>query len=132
MFPTFFGGQHYANEAIIGVGQALDPEKYFIIVPNMMGNGLSSSPSNTPIPYDRVRFPWVSLYDNVSSQHRLVTELFGIERIAMVVGLVHGGAADLPMGQRCTPTWWSASRPSAARHGPRGTTSCSSRASRQH
>ena len=48
VFPTFFGGQHYANEAIIGAGQALDPERYFIIVPNMMGNGLSSSPSNTP------------------------------------------------------------------------------------
>ena len=65
VFPTFFGGQHYANEAIIGPGQALDPERYFIIVPNMMGNGLSSSPSNTPMPYDRARFPWVSLYDNV-------------------------------------------------------------------
>jgi hypothetical protein len=36
---------------------ALDPAKYFIIVPNMLGNGLSSSPSNTPPPYDRSRFP---------------------------------------------------------------------------
>ena len=98
MFPTFFGGQHYANEAIIKQGQALDPDKYFIIVPNMMGNGLSSSPSNTPMPYDRARFPWVSLYDNVSSQHRLVTELFGIERIAMVVGWSMGAQQTYQWG----------------------------------
>ena len=115
VFPTFFGGQHYANEAIIGPGQALDPEKYFIIVPNMMGNGLSSSPSNTPMPYDRARFPWVSLYDNVSSQHRLVTELFGIERIAMVVGWSMGaqqtyqwGALSPDMVERIAPICGSA------------------------
>ena len=98
VFPTFFGGQHYANEAIIGPAQALDPDKYFIIVPNMMGNGLSSSPSNTPMPYDRARFPWVSLYDNVSSQHRLVTELFGIERVAMVVGWSMGAQQTYQWG----------------------------------
>ena len=55
VFPTFFGGQHYQNEAIIGAGRALDPERWFIIVPNMLGNGLSSSPSNTARPYDRAR-----------------------------------------------------------------------------
>ncbi len=37
----------------------LSPEKYFIIVPNMFGNGLSSSPSNTPAPLDGPRFPEV-------------------------------------------------------------------------
>ena len=98
VFPTFFGGQHYQNEAIIGPGQALDPDKYFIIVPNMMGNGLSSSPSNTPPPYDRARFPSVSLYDNVTSQHRLVTELFGIERIPLVVGWSMGAQQTYQWG----------------------------------
>jgi homoserine O-acetyltransferase/O-succinyltransferase len=39
---------------------ALDPAKYFIVIPNMLGNGLSSSPSNTPPPYDRARFPNVT------------------------------------------------------------------------
>ncbi len=86
VFPTFFGGQHYQNEAIIGAGQALDPERYFIVVPNMMGNGLSSSPSNTAMPYDRARFPSVSLYDNVTAQRRLVGEALGVERVALVVG----------------------------------------------
>ncbi|WP_208511018.1 MULTISPECIES: alpha/beta fold hydrolase [Variovorax] len=86
VYPTWYSGQHHDNEWLIGEGMALDPAKYFIIVPNMLGNGLSSSPSNTPPPYDLARFPHVTLYDNVRLQHRLVTEQFGIERIALVVG----------------------------------------------
>jgi len=65
---------------------ALDPAKWFIIVPNMLGNGLSSSPSNTPPPYDRARFPRINVRDNVESQYRLVTEHFGIERLVLVLG----------------------------------------------
>ena len=52
VFPTFFGSQHEANEPMILPGMALDPGKYFILVPNLFGNGLSSAPSNTPPPYD--------------------------------------------------------------------------------
>ncbi|RQO60149.1 hypothetical protein DBV14_06805 [Variovorax sp. KBW07] len=86
VYPTWYSGQHYDNEWLIGPGMALDPDKYFIIVPNMLGNGLSSSPSNSPEPYNLSRFPNVTLYDNVTLQHRLLTEKFGIERIALVVG----------------------------------------------
>lgn len=50
IFPTALGDQHVQNEWLIGNGMALDPDKYFIIVPNLLGNGLSSSPSNTPAP----------------------------------------------------------------------------------
>ena len=86
VYPTWYSGQHYDNEWLIGEGMALDPARYFIIVPNMLGNGLSSSPSNTPPPYDRARFPRVTVYDNVTAQHRLVTERFGIQRLALVTG----------------------------------------------
>lgn len=86
VYPTWYSGQHYDNEWLIGSGMGLDPDKYFIIIPNMMGNGLSSSPSNTPQPYDKSRFPHVTFYDNVAMQHRLVTEQFGIEKIALVIG----------------------------------------------
>lgn len=86
VYPTWYSGQHYDNEWFIGEGMALDPQNYFIIVPNMLGNGLSSSPSNMPPPYDRARFPQVTFYDNVAVQHRLVTEKFGIEKIALVIG----------------------------------------------
>lgn len=86
VYPTWYSGRHWDNEWLIGAGMALDPAEYFIIVPNMLGNGLSSSPSNTLQPYDRARFPDITVYDQVAAQYRLVTEHFGIERLALVTG----------------------------------------------
>lgn len=86
VYPTWYSGQHYENEWLIGPGMALDPEKYFIVIPNMLGNGLSTSPSNTPAPFNASRFPKITAYDNVRVQHRLVTEKFGITKIKLVTG----------------------------------------------
>ena len=98
VFPTFFGGQHTHNEGMIGEGKALDPSKYFIIVPNMFGNSVSTSPSNATPPYNRARFPEVSLYDNVACQHRLVTEVLGIDKIALVTGWSMGAQQTYQWG----------------------------------
>lgn len=113
--PTWYSGQHTDVEWTIGEGMALDPAHYFIIVPNMLGNGLSSSPSNTPPPYDRARFPNVTACDNVRLQHRLVTEKFGIERIKLVTGwsmgalqTFHWGCLYPDMVERIVPTCGSA------------------------
>ena len=120
VFPTFFGSQHPANEPMIGPGMALDPARYFIIIPNLFGNGLSSSPSNTPAPYDRARFPRVTYCDNIGFQHRLVTEQFGVERIALVCGFsmgaqqtFHWGALYPDMVERIAP-WCGSAK--TARH----------------
>lgn len=86
VYPSWFSGRHWDNEWLIGEGMALDPHKWFIIVPNMLGNGLSSSPSNTPAPQDRSRFPAIAVRDNVEAQYRLVTEVFGIETLPLVLG----------------------------------------------
>ena len=48
--PTWFSAWHDANEWTIGSGLACDPGKYFIVVPNQINNGLSRSPSNSPLP----------------------------------------------------------------------------------
>lgn len=98
IYPTAFGDQHVQNEWLIGNDMALDPEKYFIIVPNLLGNGLSSSPSNTPPPFDRANFPQVTIYDNVTLQHRLVTEKYDIQKIALVVGWSMGGIQAFQWG----------------------------------
>ena len=98
VFPTFFGGTHTHNEAIIGEGRALDPNKYFIVIPNMFGNSVSTSPSNATPPYNRARFPQVSLYDNVACQHRLVTEVFGVDKIALVAGWSMGAQQTYQWG----------------------------------
>ncbi|NLH80321.1 MAG: alpha/beta fold hydrolase [Phyllobacteriaceae bacterium] len=98
VYPTWYSGQHYDNEWLIGEGMALDPTKYFIIIPNMLGNGLSSSASNTPEPYNGPRFPDVTPYDNVKAQYRLVTEKFGIEHIRLVVGWSMGALQTFHWG----------------------------------
>jgi homoserine O-acetyltransferase len=128
VYPTWYSGQHYENERLIGEGMALDRSKYFIISPNMFGNGLSTSPSNAPPPYDRGRFPGVTLYDNVRQQHRLVTEKFGIDKVALVVGWSMGAQQTSTNGVRSIPTWSRALRRSAGRPGRRGTISYSSEA----
>lgn len=86
LYPTPFPAHHGDIEWPIGPGRALDPDKYFIIVLDQLGNGLSSSPSNTAAPYDRARFPIVTIFDDVAAQHRLATGLFGLRKIALVVG----------------------------------------------
>ena len=90
LYPTQFGAQHNDVEWIIGPGHALDPTTHFIVVLDQLGNGLSSSPNNTPPPQDRTRFPTITILDDVTAQHRLVTEGLGIERVALVTGYSMG------------------------------------------
>ena len=86
IYPTRYYGTHDDNAFLIGSEMALDPGKYFILVPNLTGNGLSSSPSNTPEPFGKARFPGITILDNVKMQRRLLREVFGIERLALAVG----------------------------------------------
>jgi homoserine O-acetyltransferase len=90
VYPTAFGGDYAEYEPRIRPGMALDPDKFFIIVPSLFGGGFSSSPSNTPEPYGGPRFPQVTIYDNVVAQHRLVAEKFGVSRVKLVTGFSMG------------------------------------------
>ncbi len=90
VYPTAYAGRHHEHAMFVGAGRALDPGKYFIVVPDLFGNGLSSSPSTTAAPHDRARFPLVTIYDNVAAQHRLLTEHLGVRRIALVAGYSMG------------------------------------------
>lgn len=98
LFPTWFTGRHGDVEWIIGPGKPLDPTKYFIVVVNIFGNGMSSSPSNQEAPFDGERFPYVSLLDNVVLQRRLLREKFGIERLRLVVGRSMGAQVAFQWG----------------------------------
>ena len=80
LYPTSYGAHHTDIEWLIDVRRCLDPSRYFIIIPNMLTNGLSSSPSNTP------DFPDVTTYDNVMLQRQMLVELFGIDRLKLVYG----------------------------------------------
>ena len=90
--PTWYSSWHDQNEWMVGPGRALDPATYFIVSPNMLGNGLSSSPSNTPPPYDRARFPAITFVDQVQAQHALLTRHLGVTSLELVTGSSMGAA----------------------------------------
>jgi homoserine O-acetyltransferase len=85
VYPTSYSAHHTDIEWLVAVERCLDPSRYFIVIPNMFTNGLSSSPSNTPNGVGG-EFPQVTTYDNVTQQRRLLNELFGVDRVKMVYG----------------------------------------------
>ncbi len=98
VYPTWYSGFIRDNFWLVGEGKGLDPNKYFIIIPALLGNGESSSPSNMPRPSNGSRFPDVTFYDNVRAQHRLVTEHFGIEHLRLVLGWSMGAGQTYQWG----------------------------------
>ncbi|MFB9378085.1 alpha/beta fold hydrolase [Kineococcus gynurae] len=87
LVPTWFSGTHQTWEQVyIGPGRALDPDRYFIVVVNQIGNGLSTSPHTAPDEIAMSRFPKVRISDDVIAQERLLREVFGIETLQLVVG----------------------------------------------
>ncbi|WP_262693712.1 alpha/beta fold hydrolase [Kordiimonas aquimaris] len=95
LVPSAYGGDHHGYDFMIGPGKALDPEKYFIIATDMFSNGLSSSPSNTPAPFDGPRFPAIAVRDNINAGYRLLREEFDIEHLYAVVGFSMGAQQAL-------------------------------------
>jgi len=86
LVPTYYTGTHHSNEAFFGPGRAIDTNKYFVVVPNLFGNGLSSSPSNASGAQLGSGFPAVSVYDNIECQYRLLTEVLGVKRLRLATG----------------------------------------------
>lgn len=92
LVTTWFSGTGKVMEDVyVGAARALDPAKYFIVVVDQIGSGLSSSPHNTPAPQDMANFPKVRIGDDVEAQHRLLTKKFGISELALALGGSMGG-----------------------------------------
>lgn len=85
IYPTYYTGNHFSNARIIGEQFALDPSKWFIVVPNLIGNAESISPSNSTDQYKTGTFPNVTVFDNVHCQKRLLDKL-GVNSIALALG----------------------------------------------
>ena len=91
MFPTWYTGLNDQIAPYIGPGKALDPEKYFIVIPDMFTNGSSSSPSNSAEPHRGLNFPLVTAFDNVQAQRQLLEDHFNITSVEMMVGFSMSG-----------------------------------------
>ncbi|MBR0846109.1 alpha/beta fold hydrolase [Bradyrhizobium diazoefficiens] len=97
LMVTAISGNHHRLDFMIGPGKALDPDKYFIICTDAIGNGLTTSPSNSKA-QPRMQFPKFAIRDMVESQYRLAKEKFGIEHVVAVVGPSMGGMQALQWG----------------------------------
>jgi homoserine O-acetyltransferase/O-succinyltransferase len=85
LYPTSYGAQHSDLEWLIRPDGILDPTRWFVIIPNMFGNGLSTSPSNSDCGLVEQGF-WFSHFDNVRVQQKLLQETFQIEELALTYG----------------------------------------------
>jgi len=114
LIPTWYCGTNKIIEQVyLGKGRALDPDKYFIIIVNQIGNGLSTSPHNTPAPAGMANFPHVRIGDDVRAQHTLITEKFGLNSLALVAGGSMGAQQTYEWAVRYR-IWSNARHPSPA------------------
>lgn len=90
LITTWYSGTHQIwRDAYVGPEHALNPDEYFIVAVNQIGNGLSVSPHNATGANDAIamsKFPHVRIGDDVRAQEKLLREHFGIERLQLVVG----------------------------------------------
>ena len=90
LVPTWHGGRSETMTFILGPDRWVDTTRYFAILMDKPGNGVSISPSNSRSQPGR-RFPRLAFADLVAAEHRVVTEHLGIRRLHAVVGWSMGG-----------------------------------------
>ncbi|HEX6975980.1 MAG TPA: alpha/beta fold hydrolase [Vicinamibacterales bacterium] len=90
-----FVGRGFAGE-LFGPGQPLDATKFFIILPDDIGHGKSSKPSDGL----RAKFPRYGYMDMIEAEHRLVTEGLGVNHLRLVMGTSMGGMHTWLWGER--------------------------------
>ncbi|RDX44886.1 homoserine O-acetyltransferase [Lentinus brumalis] len=92
VFPTCYGAKLGlgSQSYLVGENKALDPTRYFVVTFALFCNGESSSPSNTPAPYNGPYFPAISYEDNIRAQYAVLQHL-GVTRVLCLVGFSMGG-----------------------------------------
>ena len=90
LFPTWFTGTTAQLAGNFGAGKMLDPAQWYIIAVDALGDGVSSSPSNSTA-QPRMKFPRFTIRDMVESQHRMHTGPIGLTHLHAVMGISMGG-----------------------------------------
>ena len=90
LWPTWLGARSEDLLPLIGTGNMADSAKYFVILVDSIGNGASSSPSNSAS-QPLMKFPEFSIRDMVESEHRLATEVLHLSHLRAVIGMSMGG-----------------------------------------
>ena len=90
LFPTAFGWRSAGLASRIGPGKLIDAEKYFVIVVDALGDGISSSPSNSKT-QSGPDFPVFSIRDMVNAEQQLVVGTLHLRHVRAVLGFSMGG-----------------------------------------
>ena len=90
LWPTWFTGTSEQLLGFAGPGKLLDPSKYYVILVDALGDGVTTSPS-TSTAQPHMRFPKFTLRDMVNAEYKLVTERLGLKHLRAVMGISMGG-----------------------------------------
>jgi len=96
LMVTTIGGNHRRIDFLIGPGRGLDTDHLFVVKTNAIGNGLTTSPSNSATEHGPA-FPHFTIRDMVQSQYLLLQHL-GIDHLVAVAGASMGGMQTLQWG----------------------------------
>jgi homoserine O-acetyltransferase len=90
LWPTWLGGKSQDLLQFLGPGKVVDTSSYFVVLVDAIGNGVSTSPSNSkhqPV----MQFPSFTIRDMVEAEHRLLAEVLHISHLHAVMGISMGG-----------------------------------------
>ena len=90
LWPTWLGGTSQDLLEFIVPGRVLDSTKYFVVLVDAIGDGVSTSPSNSKT-QPLMKFPQFSIRDMVETERRLVTDVLHLSHLHAVVGISMGG-----------------------------------------
>ena len=90
LFPTWFSGDSSNIAQFVGADKMIDPAKFFLIAVDALGDGVSSSPSNSGDQHG-THFPAFTTTDMVDAEYRLVTEVLHLKHLHAVMGISMGG-----------------------------------------
>ena len=90
LFPTWFTGTSAQLIEQVGPGKVVDSSRYYVILVDALGNGVSTSPSNSQT-QPHMKFPKFGIRDMVNSQHQMLTQTLHISHLKAVMGISMGG-----------------------------------------
>jgi len=90
LWPTWLRGRTEDLLRFVGPGKVVDTGKYYVILVDAVGDGISTSPSNSAS-QPRMNFPRFTIRDMVESEHRFVTDVLRLTHLHAVMGLSMGG-----------------------------------------
>src|ERR1700730_11115424 len=90
LWSTLLDGKSEYLLEFIGPGKVVDTKTYFVVLVDAIGNGVSTSPSNSKT-QPLMKFPKFGILDMVEAEHRLLTEVLHLSHLRAVVGISMGG-----------------------------------------